>query len=263
MSEQIQQKIQMRMRMFDDVFHATIIALERLEHFILSENDSNSLKFTAVNSERDLHDDIQNKPTKKLLYSEVQLQCSTLFFQTKFDDEKLFHKTVSYFLEDLLKWYGGRNVDVPYDDVDRFFIPIVSALDRQVQDVNQIMQTVRKYVCDIDNDISEFSDDEKEKAVLEGFEAFLKAQIIIEERYSSVDEKANISFTVHERGNIKEGLKRLYGAFLSLFDEQLPVLFLEQIRKKYLTQIDFEPTTLMLEKIDALKKSNEATKRDN
>ncbi len=256
MSEQIQKKVQMRMQMFDDVFHATIIALERLEHFLLSEKQTQNQKITAVNTKRDLHDDVKNPPTKKLLYGEVQLQCSALFFQTKFEDEKLFFQTVRYFVIDLLKWYGGRSNETPFDDVDRFFIPIASALDRQVQDVTQIMQTVRKYVVDIENDITHFSEDDKEKAVIEGFEAFLKAQDVVVEGYKQVDEKTEVTFTVHERGNLRDGLTRLYRAYLDFYEEKLPILFLEQLRQKYLPEKTFESTHLLLEKIHELQKSN-------
>ncbi len=256
MSEQLQQKVQMRMRMFDDVFHATIIALERLEHFLLLENVSALPKITAIHTERDLHDDAKRIPTVKLLYGEVQLQCSALFFQTKFEDEKLFFKTVRYFLIDLLQWYGGRSDTIPFDDVDKFFIPIASALDRQVQDVTQIMQTVRKYVGDIENDISHFSEDEKEKAVLEGFEAFLKAQDAVSESYKQIDEKVEFTFTGHERGSVNDGLTRLYRAYLDSYNEKLPILFLEQLCQKYLPEVAFESTHLFLEKIHKLKQSN-------
>ncbi|MET3536721.1 hypothetical protein [Chryseobacterium limigenitum] len=242
MSERIQQQIQIRLKAFDDVFHNVIITLERLERFLLAEELYEGLDITAVRSERDFHDDEKNPPTIKLLYGETQLQCSALFYQTKFDDEELFHKTVSYFLKDLLMWYGGRKENIPYDDVDRFFIPVVSALDRQVHDVRQVMQTVHKYVRDIENDISQFSEEEKEKSVHEGFGAWLRAQDIVEKHYAAFMEKGDdVVFTVHQRGTVEEGLQRLYNAFIEIYTEKTPLLFLESTRKKYLWDIHFDP----------------------
>ena len=250
MSERIQQQIQIRLKTFDDVFHNVIITLERLERFLLSEELYKGLNITAVRSDRDFHNDEQNPPSVKLLYGETQLQCSALFYQTRFDDEELFHTTVSYFLKDLLMWYGGRKENIPYDDVERFFIPIVSALDRQVNDVKQIMQTVHKYVRDIDNDISKFSEQEKEKSIQEGFVAWLKAQDIVEKQIKTFMEQGQeVVFTVHERGSIDEGLKRLYGAFITLYIEKTPLLFLDRIRKKYLKDIDFEPITILSDQL--------------
>lgn len=246
MSERIQQQIQMRLKTFDDVFHNVIITLERLERFLISKELYEELKITVVRSERDLHNDEINLPTVKLLYGETQLQCSALFYQTKFDDEELFHKTVSYFLKDLLMWYGGRRENIPYDDVDRFFIPIVSALDRQVHDVRQVMQTVHKYVRDIENDISQFSEEEKEKSVHEGFGAWLRAQDIVEKQYAAFMEKGeDVVFTVHQRGSVEEGLHRLYNAFVKLYTEKTPLLFLESTRKKYLSDVPFDSVSIL------------------
>lgn len=247
MTQQIRQQIRLKMKMFDDVFHAAIIALERLERLISGEKYTTTLSLTAILTERDLHDDDKNIPTKRLLYGEMQLQCSTVFYQTRFDDEKMFHQTVTYFLEDLLKWYGGRPLDIPFDDVDKFFIPLMSALDRQVQDVDQLMQTVKKYVGDIDNDLSRYTEDEKEKAVLDGFGSYLRAVTLAGERYQQfMESDEELVLTVHERGSITEGLERLYQAFLQLYEEKTPVLFLDGIRKKYLSKIDFDPLPLVL-----------------
>ena len=250
MSERIQQQIQVRLKAFDDVFHNVIITLERLERFLLSEEHYQNIGITAVSSDRDFHDDQNNVPTVKLLYGETQLQCSALFFQTRFDDQELFHKTVSYFLKDLLMWYAGRNENIPYDDVERFFIPILSALDRQVHDVKQVMQTVHKYVRDIENDISQFSEKKKKKAIHDGFTGWLKAQEVVEKQHKAFMEKGeDVIFTIHQRGTIEQGLERLYKAFLKLYTDKTPLLFLDNTRKKYLSDIDFDPVNLLSNQI--------------
>lgn len=255
MSEQIKKQFQFKLKTFDDVFHAVIIALERLEGFLLSEYLHDQVSVTAVKTDRDLHNDVQNPPTAKLFYAETQLQISALFYQTRFDDEELFHKTVGYFLKDLLMWYGGRNNSLNFDDVDKFFIPVISALDRQVNDVNQIMQTVHKYVRDIDNDISKFSEEEKEKAITKGFEAWLLGQDVVERRMKAfVESGEDIEFTVHQRGTIEEGLERLYKAFIEMYADKTPLLFLDNTRKKYLSDINFDPVLVLSNQILAVKK---------
>ena len=254
-NEQIQKRITVRMKMTDDVFHGVIIALERLERFLLLENE-NTPEITAISTERDLHDDRKNPPTKKLLYMELQLQCSALYYQTRYDDLVLFDKTMHYFLSDLLMWYGGRSQELSFDDVDRFFIPIVSALSRQINDVSQLEQTVQKYVQFKSDDITTFSEDEKKEAVMQGFEAFLKAGEIVQQRTKSfIESGAEVAFTVHQRGSIQDGLDRLYLCFLNLFQENTPILFLDRTRKKYLNDIDYDPLPLVLEYIMEMKNS--------
>ncbi|PTT76552.1 MULTISPECIES: hypothetical protein [unclassified Chryseobacterium] len=253
--EQIKKQQQVRIKTFDDVFHCVIIALERLEGYLSVGKKASEIPVTAIKTDRDLHDDIKNPPTEKLLYSELEVQCMTLFYQTRFDDEELFHKTVSYFLKDLLMWYGGRPKTMEYDDIDKFFIPIVSALDRQVEEAKQIGHTVIKYVKDIGNTIEDLEEDAKEQAVREGFTTWLLAQDITQNRMNDfLVSGKNVEFTVHKRGSIKEGLERLYRAFTILYEDSTPVYFLETLRKKYLQEEDFSPIEIFLDVIDSLKK---------
>lgn len=258
--EQIQKQQQVRLKTFDDVFHCVIIALERLEGYLSVGKEYSDIPVTAVKTDRDLHDDIKNPPTEKLLYSEVELQCMTLYYQTRFDDEELYQKTVSYFLKDILMWYGGRPKAMEYDDIDKFFIPIVSALDRQVHEAKQIDQTIIKYVKDIGNTIEDLEEDAKEDAVREGFTTWLLAQDITQNRtHDFLASGKSVEFTVHTRGSIKEGLERLYRAFTILYEDSTPVRFLESLRKKYLQEEDFSPSGIFLDVIDSLKKRTHET----
>ena len=139
----VQRPIQSQIQGLDNVFHMMIIALERLEAFLMirrSGGGFSKLSTTAIKTDRDLHDDNKNPPTLSGVMKEVLLQCSALFFQTEFDDEELFTKTMKFFFADLLEWYGGRGSDVPYDEVDRYILPICVALSRQVDSVAGIMQ---------------------------------------------------------------------------------------------------------------------------
>ena len=138
MAEQVKTKIQVKMKLLDDVFHRVIIALERLETFLeIHRNGEDAAKFatTGMHGARDLHDDQKNPPTLESMLGEVQLQCSALFFQTGFDDEKLFVQTMKYFMPDLLEWYGGRckevaGREIPYDKVEACVLPVIVSLSR-------------------------------------------------------------------------------------------------------------------------------------
>lgn len=246
MSKQTQEQLQIRLKMLDDVFHNAIISLERLESYLVNEETKSTLINTATNTDRDNHDDEANPPTRKLLYGEVQLQCSALFFQTKFDDRELFEKTVKYFLEDLISWYGGRDENIPFDDVDKFFIPLVSSLSRSNENVLEIMNTIKEFVCDIENDINDFSDEEKEEAVLNGFTAFIRAQDTVEQSNREfIEEGKEVVLTVHKRGDLLKGFERLKNAFIHLYESNVPIQFLLNTTKKYLPEIKFNEDEIL------------------
>jgi hypothetical protein len=239
MAKQTQVQLQVKMKMLDDVFHKTIIALERLELFLESEkNNSESLKSTAIKTDRDLHDDYLRPPTKGSFYGEVQLDCTALFFQTAFDDKETFEKVVKYFLQDLFEWYGGRDETIQANDIEKFFVPIAVVISRQVENVLEVPKAVKKYVCDIEA-IDNFSDEEKEEAVKAGFEAWLKAHHLVQHEMQSFIEKGEeAKLSVHKRGTIEEGILRLYKSFEFLYDEKAPSLLLNRLINKYLPKIN-------------------------
>ena len=60
MSKQTQTNVQVRKKGLDDVFHRAIIALERLEVFLMMANSNQgqvNIAQTAIKTSRDLHDD--------------------------------------------------------------------------------------------------------------------------------------------------------------------------------------------------------------
>ncbi len=184
MSTQVQRPIQVQLQGFDDVFHRMIIALERLEAFLMirrSGGGGSKLPTTAIKTDRDLHDDKKNPPTLLGMMKEVLLQCSALFFQTQFDDEELFTRTMKFFFADLLEWYGGRGVDVPYDEVDKYILPICVALSRQNDSVSRIMKACEMYVAKM-SQIEDLDDEGKEKAVREGVESLIRGMEAVNQR---------------------------------------------------------------------------------
>lgn len=235
---QTQTKLQVRKKGLDDVFHRTIIALERLEVFLMLINGNKSnLAQTAVKTSRDLHDDEQNPPSRESFMAEVQLQASSLFFQTEFDEKEVFAKTVEYFLKDLLEWYGGRTQDIPYDEVEKFFIPIMVSLNRQATTVVDIMQAVSNYVGEIKS-IESLTIEEKEKAVMDGFKAFMLADHKTKEENKEFEESGqDVVFTSHKRGEAVDGYKRLYLAFTDIYDTPNPAKLLVNAVSNYLPEV--------------------------
>ena len=234
---QLQERLGIRKKLLDDVFHNMIIALERLESFLEfhrnNERKSVNLKATAMFSTRDLHDDQQNPPTIESVLGEVQLQCSALFFQTKLDDEKLFKQTMKYFMTDLLEWYGGRGEEIPYDEVEMYVLPILVALSRQIDSVTDIMRVCDDYVGKVRR-IEDFSDEEKENAIKDGFIAFLKARHLVGEQlldFAKSDKE--VLFSVHQRGNAIDGYNRLMAAMLDLYNTTTPAKKVRAIFNAY------------------------------
>ncbi len=225
MSEQVLVQIQTKMKMLDDVFHNMIIALERLERYLeIHRKGDEAAQFstTGIHTPRDRHDDQQNPPTLELVLGEVQLQCSSLFFQTKFDDEKMFAQTMKYFMTDLLEWYGGRGKDVPYDEVEMYVLPILVSLSRQIDSVLDIMKVCDDYVAKVRR-IDDFSDQEKEKSVEEGFLAFIRAQHLVGEEMQKFEVSGEeVVFSVHKRGTVEDGYNRLIDAMINLYSTTTP-----------------------------------------
>lgn len=241
--QQTQIQIQSRIRMLDDVFHNVIISLERLEGFLInkSSEQQNFIAITAIGTDRDKHDDVANPPNEESMLAEMQLQCSALWFQTNTDEDERLQKTVGYFVEDLFSWYAGRK-NMPFDEVEMFFVPLVGSLSRQIQSVADVMTIVNKYVTDKIRSINEYSEEEKAKAVEEGFLAWIKGQAEVEERKAQYElDGDNFELTHHQRGTMLVGYQRLQQAMQVLYPEDdLPGKLLESVASVYLPKPDTE-----------------------
>lgn len=236
--EQKQQQLQIRFKMLDDVFHRAIIALERLESFLaVEDNYQGKIPTTAILSDRDWHDDQRNPPTRKSFYGEMQLQCSTLFFQTNLASKEAFERAQKYFLKDLLEWYAGR-MDKRPNDVERFFVPLVGSLSREITSVPQIYELVRKYVCDIDLTMNSFTDEQKEKAITEGYLAWLRAQWKYNESLKSfMLSGEEVKLTEHKRGDAIDGYRHLKTTFAAIYDDKTPLALLDKLVSLYLPEL--------------------------
>ena len=241
MSKLVQRTIESQLQGFDNVFHMMIIALERLEAFLMirrSEGSASKLPTTAIKTDRDLHDDKKNPPTLSGVMKEVQLQCSSLFFQTKFDDEELFAKTMKFFLADLLEWYGGRGDDVPYDEVEKFSLAICVALDRKDGSVAGIMQACEMYVAKM-SQIEDLDDEGKGKAVREGMESLIRGMEAVNHRKEMLLESGEeVKLTMHKRGSVVEGFNRLMKAMISFYDTSTPA---KRVRNMFTSYVEGLP----------------------
>lgn len=241
MPNMTQEQLRARMRRLDDVFHRMIVSLERLEIFLeairLDGKANKELSSTAINTNRDGHDDKSNPPSRDSFYGEVQLDCSALYFQTSFDDREVFESSVKYFLNDLLEWYGGRNDAIPYNGVDAFVLPIIVSLSQQVNSVADIMDVVEKYVAKIPN-MSSFPDEVKADAISDGMSKLI---LMMENEHHKDNENdkgdEEVIFTQHKRGEAVDGYKRLIMAMLSLYDEAMPAIVVFRTVSNYLPEV--------------------------
>lgn len=241
-----QDQIRAKMQRLDNVFHRMIVALERLEIFTeavrLGGKVNTELTTTAIRTDRDMHDDAINPPTRDSFYGEVQLQLSALYFQTQIDDKEIFNPAVKYFLADLLEWYGGRNESIPYNGIDAFVLPIIVSLSQQVKDVAEIMEVVEKYVAVIPG-ISSYSDEEKAEAIANGMEKLILVTEHNHEQSHKSDLQEDVIFTVHKRGEQLDGYKRLINAMLHMYNEAMPAIVVFRTINNFLPEItDAVPT---------------------
>jgi hypothetical protein len=224
--EQIQ--LQLQIKGLDDVFHNVIIALERLERFLdFQAGSKHPAKVTAIGTERDLHDDSARPPGLALLHGELATQCLALFYQTKLDKQDLRSCSVlRHFVGDLLTWYGGRDSRRPADDVEKYALPILAALDRFVDSPLKISAIIEAYIIKLDN-LSDSGDEEKEEAVREGFTAWLKGSNVVGERMKAFQEALRpddeVPLTGHVRGTAEDGLRRLVTSYMQAYEDRRPV----------------------------------------
>lgn len=247
-----QDQIRAKMQRLDNVFHRMVVALERLEIFTeavrLGGNANTELSTTAIRTDRDMHDDASNPPTRDSFYGEVQLQLSALYFQTQIDDKEIFNPAVKYFLGDLLEWYGGRSESIPYNGIDAFVLPIIVALSQQVKDVAEIMEVVEKYVAVIPG-ISSYSDEEKAEAIANGMEKLILVTEHNHEQSHQSDLQEDVIFTVHKRGEQLEGYKRLINAMLHMYNEAMPAIVVFRTIDNFLPEITAALPTITEENI--------------
>lgn len=242
---QIQKQTRLSLKRFDDSFHVTIIALERLEYELDYKNKAENSQVTkAIKTDRDLHDDIKLPPNKESVFSEMIVQCLALVFQSNFDDDKKNALNIAkFFLNDLFSWYGGRK-NIEANEVEKFALPIISTITRYLKTAKEVDEVIKKYVEDNSIKIEKLNQADEEKVILEGLEGLMKAGHIVENKEKEFLEKTtsgrteDIEFTKHERGTINEGYIHLYTSFEKLYpDDKTPNTLLLKVIEKYLPEL--------------------------
>jgi len=233
-------RIKIMLKDFDDVFHVLLIAMERLEAYLEIEQKGiipTSLKHTAIKSDRDIHNDEKNIPSRGSFLAEVQLDCSSLVFQPEEFDPETYKKTATFFLNDLLEWFAGRTNEMDFNEVDAFAIPILAILNRSVTDPTEVVGLVDKYITHIPT-IHEKSEKEQEESTKKGLAAYLLGQHHASEQMSAfIASGADVELTVHQRGSVLDGYKRLFEAFTTLYTETLPAKTLIRTVKEFIPEV--------------------------
>lgn len=237
MSKQTQEQVQMQVQMqfLDNGVHRLIIALERLEGYLAIKEETPKIDVqTAIKTERDLHDDVSNPPTEAGFYNELHVQILNIGKQGRFSDNtEMVNSSASYFLNDILEWYGLRSSCHP-NDIERFAVPIIIAISDKTIDSKEITSLIYQYVRDLDNDLQRKSEEEKRKAIEEGLGAWLRAQQKVDEQMREfMKGDVQVKLTSHKRAEAKDGFNHLMSSFELLYPEdKTPVLVLQKAVEK-------------------------------
>jgi len=238
--KQEQIKLQVRLKMYDDIFNNVIIALERLEHFKLSQKSNEiEIKQTASGGDRDYHNNEQIN-TNKDYYLELELQCLALF-RSVADAKKNtedYSQLIKFFFNDLFSWYGGRHTAIEIDDVDKYFLVLATILNERAENATQVREVIKEYVIEV-QDLSEKSDHAKVQAIESGMKALILGHHESQKRMTDIEEEGlqesdNEILTHHIRGDVLQGVKRLFLAMSFSFENKLAIyLFTELIKKHF------------------------------
>lgn len=232
-----------QLRACDDMFHTVLICLERLESLLEKERtntEESSLQITAMKTSRDYHNDELGNRTRKSYYSELQLQCSTLVIsmsETKELNEDTWKEAVTYFLTDLLEWFGGRSESIPYNHVESFALPILAALTCKVEDAIGVSETIKKYVTEIPNSLPLLSSEDKKNAILDGIKEYIIASEKVQQQIKESQNSVDFELTHHIRGNVVDGYKRLIAAMMRMYDTPAPAKYVFKTVQNYLPNL--------------------------
>lgn len=234
----------------DDVFHRTIIALERLEQNLIHSNGKTDidLKQTAVGSSRDHHkNSLEDSSIRWFL--ELKLQCKTIYMNSNYTNPDFFKIAVEAFLSDFLEWYGGRLLLDYFDAVDTTAIPILAAITHTTAETDNLFE---KYVCETPK-LCDASLEQKYKATEAGTKAWIEAQhILYEERNTISPIQEDKIITKHTRGTALDGYKRLISALSSMCTDSAPLKMLIKLVGIYLPTVAAELPTINEEAIDKM-----------
>lgn len=251
----LQEQVILQIQELDDVYHRAIISLERLELF-LNGTDKETKK-TALGSERDLHRDsiVFNEED---YFDELAIDCMALL-KNSIEDGKLFQDSVSFFVNDILEWYAGRE-GFDFNEVDAAIIPILVALTQSVKKTRDIDDLFEEYVYK--SKPQEYTIEEKYAGTKDMLESLLKGEYENQEKRGSRHESDQL-FTKHERGDALEGYRRIYKFLTSKFNTTFPIkVFLKTINE-FAPQISNSFPKVTIEAVEDIILNNKQSQNDD
>lgn len=225
-------QLQSENRVFDNM----IIALERLEGLLNAERNVQSLQQTAMDSERDIHDDSLGSRDRETYFLEPSLHCTTLYMTAGYEDPEVFSIASESFLKDLMEWYAGRELLEYYDEVDACVVPIVAALARSSEmmtalDCESVFDVYQKYVMEVS--LEKKSSDDGYNQAKEGVEAWILGQ-----HYAGKPMEFPEGYVLsHKRGDVQDGYKRIITALTVLFESSAPAKMFYKIINQHLPEV--------------------------
>ena len=237
---QIAEQTQRVFQRMDNIYHCVLLGLERLELYLECQRLNGakpSLISTAMHTQRDNYNYQEDSLDGTVVYQDLNVYLTSFGVATKRmqteDLERYHNDTIGFFLKDMLQWYGGRDQQIPYNDVEAAIVPILLLLSHKCDNSN-IEQAFETYVAAPWKDVK-YSDEELKEGVLTAFKQYLVVvEKIKEEQLSEVEYMdGNFSFTSHQRGSAVDGYKRLYAAMIDLFDDVVPAKLLVYMVMQY------------------------------
>lgn len=239
-SKQITEQTQRVFQRMDNIYHYVLLGLERLELYLECKRlngEKPSLSTTAMHTERDSYNYSEDSLDGVIVYQDLNAYLTSFGVATKRmqseDFERYHNDTVGFFLNDILQWYGGRDQQIPYNDVEAVIVPILLLLSHKCDNTN-VEKAFETYVAAPWKDIV-YSDEELKDGVLYAFKQYLVAvEKVKAEQLSDVEYiDGDYSFTSHQRGSAVDGYKRLFAALIELFDDVIPAKVLAHMVKQY------------------------------
>lgn len=253
--------IQEQLKLVDDVFHPLVIALERYEAFLEKQRTGieSTLSQVATHTDGDPSDySPETVNNEEFLHRQLRVECITLHNQTWFDEDSIAKVSNRYFLEDLLEWYGGREDNIPYNEIDAFGYPIICSICQIVPTPAEIRTIIETYIKELPKIEPDQNDIEKALAY------YIKAEHDVHEKMHQQKE-TNSEFIIrhHKRGTMKDGYERLFMAFISLLKDDVPAKTLCRAIKDFLPELSEECPSINESQVDELIKLKGSKNLDN
>lgn len=237
---QITEQTQRTLQRMDNIYHCVLLGLERLELYLEYKRLNGgkpSLVSTAIHTKRDNYDYSNDCLDGVVVYQDLNTYLTSFGVATKRmqleEFENYHNETVGFFLNDILQWYGGRDQQIPYNDVEAAIVPILLLLSHRCDNSN-VEKAFETYVAAPWKNVV-YSEEIQKDGVFHAFKQYLVAvEKIKTEQLSEVEfVDGDFSFTSHQRGDAVDGYKRLFAALIELFDDVIPAKVLVHMVIQY------------------------------